>query len=106
MTPSRRRDSWSWLRSPWTALVLTLAFLLLQGALNPALAHGVAEGDKGYIQEISGINILPFLYLGVDYHPDYHRPSDDFEKITPAVFQNSTELAIAAFRALDRSLDR
>lgn len=49
---------------------------------------------------------VPFLYLGVDYHPDYHRPSDDFEKITPAVFQNSTELAIAAFRALDRSLDR
>jgi Zn-dependent M28 family amino/carboxypeptidase len=49
---------------------------------------------------------LPFLYMGVDYHPDYHRPSDDFERITPAVFTASTELAIAGFRALDRSLDR
>jgi Zn-dependent M28 family amino/carboxypeptidase len=49
---------------------------------------------------------VPFLYLGVDYHPDYHRPSDDFEKVTPEVFAASTELAIAAFRALDRSLDR
>jgi Zn-dependent M28 family amino/carboxypeptidase len=49
---------------------------------------------------------IPFLYLGVDYHPDYHRPSDDFEKITPAVFGASTELAVAAFRALDASLDR
>lgn len=49
---------------------------------------------------------VPFLYLGVDYHPDYHRPSDDFEHITPAVFAASTELAIAGFRALDRSLDR
>ena len=47
-----------------------------------------------------------FLYMGVDYHPDYHRPTDDFEKITPAVFQSSTELAIAAFRALDGALDR
>lgn len=67
MTPSRRRDSWSWLRSPWTALVLTLAFLLLQGALNPALAHGVAEGDKGYIQETSGFLFWPFVYLGAKH---------------------------------------
>ncbi|CAN5135084.1 M20/M25/M40 family metallo-hydrolase [soil metagenome] len=49
---------------------------------------------------------IPFLYLGVDYHPDYHRPSDDFDKITPVVFGASTELAAAAFRALDRGLDR
>lgn len=49
---------------------------------------------------------VPFLYLGVDYHPDYHRPSDDFERITPAVFQSAAELSVAAFRALDRGLDR
>ena len=49
---------------------------------------------------------LPFLYFGVNYHPDYHRPSDDFERITPSVFQASTELAIESFRALDGWLDR
>ncbi|WP_374599937.1 M28 family peptidase [Brevundimonas sp.] len=49
---------------------------------------------------------VPFLYLGVNYHPDYHRPSDDFERITPAVFISSTELAIASFRALDQNLNR
>jgi len=49
---------------------------------------------------------VPFLYLGVDYHPDYHRPSDDFDKIKPEVFTASTELAIDAFYALDRSLSR
>ena len=49
---------------------------------------------------------VPFLYLGVDYHPDYHRPSDDFERITPAVFQNAAEIAIDAFLALDAALDR
>lgn len=48
---------------------------------------------------------VPFLYLGVDYHPDYHRPSDDFERITPAVFASATELSVSAFRALDQSLD-
>ncbi|HWW12872.1 MAG TPA: M20/M25/M40 family metallo-hydrolase, partial [Brevundimonas sp.] len=49
---------------------------------------------------------IPFLYLGVNYHPDYHRPSDDFERITPAVFTSATTLSIASFRALDRALDR
>ena len=49
---------------------------------------------------------VPFLYLGVDYHADYHRSSDDFDKITPAVFASASELAIASFRALDSSLDR
>lgn len=49
---------------------------------------------------------LPFLYLGVNYHPDYHRPSDDFERITPSVFISATELSITSFRALDAALDR
>ena len=49
---------------------------------------------------------VPFLYLGVNYHPDYHRPSDDFESITPSVFISATELSIASFRALDRGLSR
>ncbi len=49
---------------------------------------------------------VPFLYFGVNYHPDYHRPSDDFERITPSVFISATELSIAGFRALDRGLDR
>lgn len=49
---------------------------------------------------------VPFLYLGVDYHPDYHRPSDDFERITPSVFISASEQAIAAFHALDKALDR
>ncbi|EPM8778369.1 HupE/UreJ family protein, partial [Escherichia coli] len=26
-----------------------------------------AEGDKGYIQEITGINIIPFIYLGAKH---------------------------------------
>ena len=45
--------------------LLALAFLL-QG-IEAALAHAVAEGDKGYIQEISGVNLLPFTYLGAKH---------------------------------------
>ena len=49
---------------------------------------------------------VPFLYFGVNFHPDYHRPSDDFGTITPSVFISATELSIDGFRALDQALDR
>ncbi|MCG8672106.1 MAG: HupE/UreJ family protein [Pseudomonadales bacterium] len=32
-----------------------------------ALAHGVTQGDQGYIQEISGTNLIPFTYLGAKH---------------------------------------
>ena len=34
---------------------------------STALAHAVTLGDKGYIQEISGPQIIPFLYLGAKH---------------------------------------
>ena len=47
----------------WAFAGLLIFFLL--GA--DALAHGVAEGDKGYIGEITGVNLLPFIYLGAKH---------------------------------------
>ncbi|WP_367118770.1 HupE/UreJ family protein, partial [Phenylobacterium sp.] len=48
-------------------LLLMLVLLLIDGALSQALAHGVAEGDKGYIQETTGVVFLPFVYLGAKH---------------------------------------
>ncbi|WP_247739632.1 HupE/UreJ family protein [Qipengyuania flava] len=47
------------------ALLAVLLIFLASGA--EALAHNVAEGDKGYIQESSGALILPFIYLGAKH---------------------------------------
>jgi hypothetical protein len=44
-----------------TALSLSCLFCVT------AYAHGVAEGDKGYIQEITGVHIVPFIYLGAKH---------------------------------------
>lgn len=59
-------------RSPWaiwrTRLLIMSAFfvcLLIGG--QEAFAHAVTAGDKGYIQEISGVNLLPFMYLGAKH---------------------------------------
>lgn len=48
------------------ALWLALALLALAWA-DSALAHAVTLGDKGYIQEVTGVHIIPFLYLGAKH---------------------------------------
>jgi hypothetical protein len=50
---------------PWRFLLVGLSIFFLLCA--SAFAHGVAEGDKGYIQEITGVNLLPFVYLGAKH---------------------------------------
>lgn len=47
----------------------TVFFILLFCTLlsSDALAHAVAEGDKGYIQEITGTHIVSFMYLGAKH---------------------------------------
>jgi hypothetical protein len=59
-------------RSPWAIwqsrlLLLSAFFICLFIGSTEALAHAVTEGDKGYIQEISGVNLLPFMYLGAKH---------------------------------------
>jgi len=63
----------SWLlASPWSrwrhvfwSSVFVL-FAILSGATD-AFAHAVTLGDKGYIQEIAGVHLLPFMYLGAKH---------------------------------------
>ena len=49
---------------PW--IVSLIAFLLMLTAQG-ALAHNVTVGDAGYVQEVSGWNLIPFLYLGAKH---------------------------------------
>ncbi len=41
--------------------------LLLGGLSTELLAHGVAAGDKGFIQQSSGVLLMPFAYLGAKH---------------------------------------
>lgn len=51
-------------RPPGARLWSVFLLLLFPGIVA---AHGVTLGDQGYIQEISGINIVPFIYLGAKH---------------------------------------
>jgi HupE / UreJ protein len=53
------------LQSPPSLLLVTLLCIVF--APGEALAHGVAAGDKGYLQMVSGVLIMPFIYLGAKH---------------------------------------
>ena len=58
--------------SPWaiwlSRLLLPSAFFIcLVLGSTEVFAHAVTQGDKGYIQQISGVNLLPFMYLGAKH---------------------------------------
>ena len=61
----RRQSLWS--RHVYVTLSACAAISLFFLLSATSYAHGVAEGDKGYIQEISGVHILPFVYLGAKH---------------------------------------
>ncbi len=63
--PGRARSAWLPGSHSFLHLLAGTLLYLLSAAI--AHAHGVADGDKGYIQEISGTHLLPFIYLGAKH---------------------------------------
>lgn len=49
---------------------------------------------------------IPFLYFGVEDHPDYHRITDTFDKVNQDFYAKSVEIILQSVKALDKSLDR
>ncbi len=47
--------------------LLFAAVVLLVLVPSAALAHDVTKGDKGYIQAIVGVHLIPFAYLGAKH---------------------------------------
>jgi len=54
-----------------------------------------AFGEKG----------VPWVYFGVEDHPEYHKPTDDFATVPQDFFKRSVATVIQASLALERDLD-
>ncbi len=52
------------LRSRWWA---SIGAMLLSLMATSAFAHGVAEDDKLFIEQASGMQLMPFIYLGAKH---------------------------------------
>ncbi|HEY9099791.1 MAG TPA: HupE/UreJ family protein [Thiobacillus sp.] len=51
-------------RARWFTYTVAMMLALLAGS---AFAHGVAEDDKRFIEQISGMQLIPFIYLGAKH---------------------------------------
>ena len=75
---------------------------LLQGHDDPKLGRDdwTLQSDQGAFHRAG----VPFLYFGVEDHRDYHKPTDDFENLSPEFFVRAAETALAAVELLDAEL--
>lgn len=44
---------------------------------------------------------IPFLYFGVEDHPDYHQPSDEFGRISPSFFYQAALSVLQVVKAMN-----
>jgi len=63
----RTQTPWFADHGPLRVMVLLAIIAISLLWAEAALAHAVTLGDKGYIQEITGPQIVPFLYLGAKH---------------------------------------
>ena len=48
---------------------------------------------------------VPWVYFGVEDHPEYHKPTDDFATVPQDFFKRAVTTVVMATRALDDDLD-
>lgn len=60
----------------------------------------VSASDQGAFHDAG----VPFLYFGVEDHPDYHRPTDDFERLMPSFYWQATQSILRIAEQMDANL--
>jgi hypothetical protein len=110
---SRNVDNEIFVAGTWQNPQLTLAAERMRAHAKPLILLGhdrprpfwrmmddwVDQSDQGAFND----KAVPFLYVGVADHPDYHQPSDTFERIDPPFFLGVVESVIELVGALDDS---
>lgn len=48
---------------------------------------------------------IPFIYFGVEDHPDYHQVTDTFDKVNQDFYAKSVETILQSAKALDKAID-
>lgn len=93
---------------PW--LLPIIAEVRQRASVKILLGHDRPGGTAGRLddwtmQSDHGIFYkagVPFLYFGVEDHPDYHRSSDTADRIDPNFYRNVVEMVLETILSLDR----
>ena len=92
---------WPKLRAPLEAVAKRAPIKLLFGHDRPSDGKDdwTRQSDHGAFHAAG----IPFVYFGVEDHPDYHKPTDTADKINPTFFRQSAETILDAVIALDQA---
>src|SRR5207247_1410603 len=91
------------LKAPLEAVARGRHLTLVFGHDRPASTAGAGQedwtnsSDHGPFHDAG----IPFLYFGVEDHPDYHKPTDTADKIPRAFFVEAANLIVDTLIALD-----
>ncbi|RFS23378.1 peptidase M20 [Chitinophaga silvatica] len=75
---------------------------LIAGHDNPSQGHDDWTNQSDQYEFFQ--QKIPFLYFGVEDHPDYHHASDEFNTINPSFYYNAVQTILDAVKTLDSGL--
>lgn len=94
----------AWVRAQLEALVPTVPVSLKLGhdtGPDDSFDNWTYQSDHGVFARAG----IPWVYFGVEDHPEYHKPTDDFATMPQAFFRQSVETVVLAARWFDSQLD-
>jgi Zn-dependent M28 family amino/carboxypeptidase len=91
--------------TPWPRMRPVLDALVPQAAVTLRLGHDSGGGQDDWTNQsdqgafhAAGV---PFVYFGVEDHPDYHKPTDDPERIQPGFYVRAARTIAGFVERLD-----
>lgn len=77
--------------------------------IKVSLGHDGLDGKDNWTTQSDHFhfyrNNIPFLYFGVEDHPDYHKPSDEFKNIDPDFYYNVVQFITNTIADLDSKIE-
>ena len=93
-----------WVKAQLELLVPTVPVSLKLGhdtGPDDSFDNWTYQSDHGVFAKAG----IPWVYFGVEDHPEYHKPTDDFATVPQAFFVKAVDTVIAAARLFDAQLD-
>jgi len=95
--------------SPFPVMKPLLDSIAAIAPVKLLLGHDTGVGESNWIQQSDqgpfDTKKIPFVYFGVEDHPDYHKPGDKVEHIEPGFYYRCVQTIAEFVRRLDRGLD-
>ncbi len=94
--------------TPYPRLRPVLEALVPDAAVSLRLGHDsgggqddwTSQSDQGAFHSAG----IPFVYFGVEDHPDYHKPTDDIERIQPGFYVRAVRTIAGFVERLDAAV--